>query len=167
MQLQFPRFAFIYLIAAALCFMSAVLLWKRRNNPGSTHFALFLLSLSIWSFASLFELGAITAEQKMFWSKWQYLGITTISPLWFIFTAIYTKRERIIQPKLRKWLWIVPIATLVLAFTNEYHGLVWEKIEVVHQDFYIGVYDHSYVFYIHLIYSYVLLLIVRVCVWKL
>jgi len=119
------------------------MLWRRRNNPGSSAFALTLLSLSVWSFASIFEAGALTAENKIFWSKWQYFGITTISPLWFIFSAQFTGREKILTRPVRYLIWVIPVITLALANTNELHGLIWKGVEVVDEGFYLGIYDHN------------------------
>jgi len=159
MVFQFPDFAVIYLISAILCFMSAAILWRRRVNPGSTPFALSLLSLAVWSFASIFEAGAVTPEGKIFWSKWQYLGITTVSPLWLLFSAQYTNRFRKF-PKILQWMiWIIPVLTLVLAFTNEMHQLIWTNVTVLEDNFFIGYYQHGVAFFVHTAFSYVCLLI--------
>ena len=101
----------------------------------------------------------MTAEHKIFWSKWQYFGITTISPLWFLFSAQFTGREKILTRPIRYLIWVIPAITLVLANTNELHGLIWKSVEVVNEGFSLGVYDHNIGFYIHTGYSYVLLFI--------
>jgi len=159
MGYHFPGFTVIYFISAALCFISAAMLWRRRLNPGSIPFALLMVSLTIWSFASVFEAGAITVAQKLFWSKIQYIGITTVAPLWLWFTTQHTRREKIFSGFMRWAIWIIPIMTLLLAFTNEYHGLIWNDIIVQEDLFYIGFYNHGIAFFIHIIYSYSILVL--------
>jgi len=159
MGYQFPGFAIAYAVSAVLCFLSAAMLWRRRLNPGSTPFAFTMLSLTIWSLASVFEAGAVSSEGKIFWSKWQYLGITTVSPLWLFFSAQYTRRYKNTPKYLRRLIWVIPVATLILTFTNEMHHLIWTNVSVLEDNFFIGYYQHGIAFYIHLVFSYFCLLI--------
>ena len=159
MQYQFPGFTIAYVVSATLCFLSAGMAWKRQTNPGTSPFALMMLSLAIWSFASIFEAGAMTANEKIFWSQWQYLGITTISPLWLIFAAEYTGKSEFLARKIRWMIWVIPIATLLLAFTNELHGLIWTDVTVTLDGLHLGYYTHGVAFYVHLVFSYACLLV--------
>jgi len=159
MHYQFPGFTIAYAVSVVLCFISAGMAWKRRANSGSIPFALLMMSLTIWSFASIFEAGAMTVNGKIFWSKCQYLGITTVSPLWIIFSAEYTGRNKILTDKTRWMIWIIPQATLVLALTNELHHLIWTDVSVVLDVFHLGYYTHGSMFFAHTVFSYVCLLI--------
>jgi len=159
MHYQFPGFTIAYVVSATLCFLSAGMAWKRQTNPGTFPFALLMLSLAIWSFASIFEAGAMTANEKIFWAQWQYLGITTISPLWLLFTAEYTGKSEFLTRKTRWMIWVIPIATLLLAFTNELHGLIWTDVTVTLDVLHLGYYTHGIAFYVHMVFSYVCLLI--------
>jgi PAS domain S-box-containing protein len=159
MHYQFPGFTIAYVVSATLCFLSAGMAWKRQVNPGTFPFALVMLSLAIWSFASIFEAGAMTVNEKIFWSKWQYLGITTISPLWLIFAAEYTGKSEFLARKTRWMIWVIPIATLLLVFTNELHGLIWTNVTMTSDVLHLGYYDHGIAFYVHMIFSYLCLLI--------
>jgi diguanylate cyclase (GGDEF)-like protein/PAS domain S-box-containing protein len=158
MQFSFPGFTILYAISTVLCIMSAEMAWRRRNNPGSTPFALLMLALAIWSFASIFEAGAITVPNKLFWSKWQYLGITNVAPLWLLFTAEYTGRKISLSKNVRRLLWVIPITTLFLAFTNEFHNLIWSEIRIVPGTINTGIYERGIGFYVHTAFSYVCLM---------
>ena len=87
MQFSFPSYSIAYAVAGILSLLSAAAVIERRSNPGNRQFALLMISLTIWSFSSIFEAGALTVEGKLTWSKMQYLGAVSISPLWFLFTA--------------------------------------------------------------------------------
>jgi diguanylate cyclase (GGDEF)-like protein/PAS domain S-box-containing protein len=159
MHYQFPSFTIAYVVSATLCFLSAGMAWKRQANPGTFPFALVMLSLAIWSFASIFEAGAMTVNEKIFWSQWQYLGVTTVSPLWLNFAAEYTGKNEFLTRKTRWMIWIIPIATLLLAFTNEFHHLIWTNVAVIPDELHLGYYTHGIAFYVHMVFSYICLLV--------
>ena len=159
MQYQFPGFTIAYIVTAILCILSAGMVWKRKINPGSVPFVLMVLSLATWSFASIFEAGAMTANGKIFWSKWQIFGATTVTPLWLIFAAEYTGKSEFLTKKTRWMIWVIPIATLSLAFTNELHHLIWAAVTVMSDALHIGYYTHGIGFYMIVAFSYAYLLI--------
>ena len=159
MIFHFPSFTVAFALSAALCFISALMLWRRQVNPGSIPFAMVMIALTIWSFASIFEAGAITVDGKLLWSKIQYIGIVSVAPLWLIFTSHYTGREKIVSGVVRWAIWIIPLVTLLLACMNEYHGLIWSDIILQENLGFIGYYEHGIAFFIHLIFSYSLLLL--------
>ena len=101
----------------------------------------------------------MTVNGKIFWSKCQYLGITTVSPLWIIFSSEYTGRNKILTDKTRWMIWVIPQTTLVLALTNELHHLIWTDVSVISDVFHLGYYTHGIVFFVHMLFSYVCLLV--------
>ena len=160
MQYQFPEFVLAFVVAASLCFLSAVMTWRRRINPGSIPFVLLMLSIFAWSFASIFEAGVITVEGKIFWSKLQYIGIVNVSPLWLFFTAQFTGDDKFLKTKWRWMLWIIPVITLFLVGTNfQLHTWIWTDVVVNGGASHIAKYSHGTAFYIHLAFSYTCLLV--------
>jgi len=160
MEYQFPLFTIAYGIAAvATIIMAAVVMW-RRVNPGSTTFAILLISIFIWSLTSVFEAGALEVEGKYLWSKWQYVGIVSVAPLWLLFTAEFSHQSRLLKGGTRHLIWVIPLVTLIMAFTNEVHHLLWSDIFILpdYQN-HVAIYDHGPWFPIHILYSYLLLLI--------
>ncbi len=156
----FPPFSIAYAIAAALSLYSAAAVMERKANPGYRQFALIMLSLSVWSFASIFEAGALSIEGKLFWSQWQYIGAVSISPLWLFFAAEYSGQKKFMSSPLRFFVWVIPIITLILAFTNSFHGLLWKEIIIPENTAnHIAIYDHGPWFIIHIGYSYLTLII--------
>ncbi len=158
MQYHFPGFVVAYVISTVLCIASAGMTWKRRNNPGSIPFVLLMMSLAIWSFASIFEAGAMLVNEKLFWSKWQYLGITIVAPLWILFSTEYTGRKKNLTRAFRWLLWVIPLITLLLTSTNEFHGLTWSEVSILPGTVNTGIYERGIVFYVHTTYSYICLL---------
>lgn len=160
MLFEFPVYANIYALAAVLSLISAAAVLLRRTSPGSLPFSLSLLSLAVWSFASLFEAGAQSISGKIFSSIWQYIGITTIAPLWLYFCAEYAGNQRFLSSRLKYLVWIFPIITMGFVITNSSHGLIWKNVYIPENaPDHIAVYEHGILFYIFAAYVYVLLLL--------
>ena len=158
MRYDFPDFTLVYVIASLLSLITAAMTWKRRSNPGNIPFSILMLSLCTWSFASIFESGAISLEGKLFWAKWEYIGVSSLPPLWLYFTAEFTN-QRIFQKKIRWVILVIPVITFFMAVTNEYHHLLWSNIIMQPGPLNTAIFVHGPWFFVHIIYSYLLLLI--------
>ena len=160
MLFSFPPFSIAYAIAGILSLLSAAAVMERKSNPGNRQFALLMLSLSVWSFSSIFEAGALSVAGKLTWSKFQYLGAATISPLWFLFAAEYTNQKKFLKKFPQYFVWLIPSVTLILAFTNEFHNLLWEEIIIPNISVnHVAIYDHGIWFPVHIGFSYLVLII--------
>ena len=160
MFFSFPPFSIAYAIAGILSLLSAAAVMERKSNPGHRQFALLMLSLTVWSFSSIFEAGALSIAGKLTWSKLQYLGAVTISPLWFLFAAEYTNQKKFLKSFPRFLIWLIPSITLILAFTSEYHKLLWKKISIPDISAnHVAIYDHGIWFPVHIGFSYLVLIV--------
>jgi signal transduction histidine kinase len=54
-----------------------------------------------------------------------YIGITALPVLWLTFVLIYTGSAQWLNPPRLALLFVVPLTTLVLVWTNDYHHLIW------------------------------------------
>ncbi len=153
-----PGYAIAYVIAALLSFITAAVVWRRHGNPGNITFSLIMISLCIWSLASVFEAGAFLLEEKIFWSKCQYVGIAALPVFWLQFAAEYT-RQKPISRQIHQLILVIPIITLLLAFTNEHHYLLWSEITLMPGPWRIAKYAHGSWFYVHIVFTYLLLFI--------
>ena len=105
------------------------------------------------------EIAGADLPTKIFWGKSQYLGIVTVPLLWVIFAYSYSTKGTRMTPRTVSLLSIVPLITLILAFTTELHGLIWKDIRIRT----VGTFSaldvtHGLWFWIYWVYSYILLL---------
>lgn len=108
--------------------------WQRRHTRGARPFSGMVLAVAIWSFTAAMELLVADISQKIFWGKLQYFGIVSLPVLWFLFAQEYSQvgeRPSHIRKSCLALLWTIPIITLILALTNEFHGLIWSSIAPV------------------------------------
>ena len=118
-------------LAAGVALWHAALVRSRRNVPGSYAFMWLLLAISHWSLTSAVSQLVEVPETRIAIAKIQYLAIAPISLLWAFFAA---RHARMAWPG-RRWLLVLlvaePILTVLLALTNERHGLLWASVTPV------------------------------------
>src|SRR5512140_50259 len=119
---QFPSYAYVLILAALLACGAAALAWPRRSAPGGTAFVLLMIATATWELFRVLEAAAVEASAKVYWARFEYLGIATVPVLWFIFTRQFSRRNRVSPGLGPAWLWILPAVTLTLVFSNGQHG---------------------------------------------
>ena len=166
-SLQFSITIIPSILAGAVSILAAVKLWKLRTAPGALPLALLFISISIWSVASAVETIFATLEPKVFWLQLQYLGIAWTTVFWFLFCLRYTNRQRPSDHNFYLIFSWIPLLTIILAFTNQHHYLLWSNLDlvvikgisIIHQDY--GVWFWLNTVYSHALYLAGLYLLIR------
>jgi PAS domain S-box-containing protein len=114
--------------------------------------------VAVWSFGYALELASAEQAVKLFWARTQYAGIVSVPVAWLLFARRYAGGGR--RPRRRNLalLAIVPLTTLLLAWTNDLHHLIWSEIELGTSGP-LSVLEMTYGlwFWIHSTYSYALM----------
>ena len=109
----------------------AVYVWQRRETSSEAlPLALLALACGEWSLGYALEIAGADLPTKIFWGKSQYIGIGTIPLLWVIFASAHSTSGIRITLSNVILLSILPFITIHLAFTNEFHGLIWSSIQI-------------------------------------
>lgn len=146
-------FGFITLVMAAL----ALYVWKRRDSPGGLYFSLVLAAASVWAFACMAENLTPDISAKIMFSKLSYLGITTVGPLWLMFVLDYARMDRLLTKKNIVLLLMIPVMTIILVMTNEWHGIIWTDVTPIPETPDILYYAHGPGAAVYVTYSYLLI----------
>ena len=160
MQFQYSPYILPLVASSLIAVFVAVNVWRRRATASESK-ALVLLALAIaeWSLGYALEIAGADLTTKIFWGKSQYIGIATIPLLWIIFTYSYLTQGTRMTRRTVTLLSIVPLITLLLAFTTEFHGLIWKDIRIHTVGTFSALdFTHGWWFWINLGYSYILLL---------
>lgn len=128
MTWQHTPYTIPLIAASAILFTLALYIWIHRRSPRGIAGSFVLLASTEWVLAYAIRLASADLSAKIFWNKLQYLGIVTAPITWFIFIVYYTGHEQWLRRRILVPLFIVPLITLLLAFTNEAHGLIWESV---------------------------------------
>lgn len=137
----------------------AIVVASRRNSLSGKMLAFLIVSVAIWTFTAALDAASVNLEQKIFWSKIQYIGIYTTPGFLFLFIYYFYNNNVPISRKKLVFLWIIPILTILLAFTNEWHLLIWTDFTpspVPHSN--LIIYHHGYWFWFAFLYFYGLII---------
>lgn len=119
--------------AVAVGASAALIAWRERPEPGATPLAAMLVCECWWSAFLVFELQATSLAGKLLWSNVQWVGVVFIPVAWLLFTLAYTGRDRYVRPRYVAALSVVPVVTLALAATGQYHDLLYAGSRLVEE----------------------------------
>lgn len=88
-----------------------------------------MVSVFLYSLGYMLELSGYSAETIFFALKIEYLGIPFIPVFWFLFAYEYN-RYKIKSRVLYAALFVLPVITVVLLYTNSYHHLYYSEFGV-------------------------------------
>jgi len=130
MSLPIATYVLPLILSASL---SLVIFFISVSRPSPYRIPLALLSLLIvnWSLGYSLELFSTGIEDKLFWVRIQYFSIVGIPPIWLILILQYTGRGNLVNFKTAIFLSIEPVITLVLAWTNQFHHLIWTHVGII------------------------------------
>jgi diguanylate cyclase (GGDEF)-like protein/PAS domain S-box-containing protein len=154
-----PFYISLLILTVALSSVLAAYAWRRRPSPGAGPFALVMISLLIWSFAYVLEILATTIETKLFFSKIEYIGIVGLPTFWFILVMEYSGNVKWLTRRTLSLLAVEPLLVLALVWSSPHHNLYYSSIGLVSNgEFLILDLKYQPTFWIHAVYSYMLLL---------
>src|SRR5271157_26525 len=122
MAFNFPPFSIAFFVAAFLALLFAIISWNRRMVPGAVPLTFFLLAIVVWTFSRSLEAGAVDFGDKVFWGKMEFLGILSSGVLWLTFSLDYVGSRWWKKPSHLFLLFIFPIVSLIIIWTNQWHG---------------------------------------------
>jgi PAS domain S-box-containing protein len=124
-------YAFLLIISALAATLLSIYAWQRRQSSGLTGFLLLTLSAAHWSAGYALELMSTSHSAILFWAKLEYLGIAILPVGWLLFAAQYSGRDKWLQRRNPLFLSLIPLLTMLLVFTNEWHGLIWREVSLL------------------------------------
>ncbi len=159
MQFESSPYIFSLLICFFIAGLVADYVWQRRAfASGAMPLALLALACGEWSFGYALEIASPDLPTKIFWAKIQYIGISAIPLLWVLFASAFSAPGTRITRGTVILLSIIPLITLLLAFTNELHDLIWSHVHIPAGNTFSALeFTHGLWFWAYVAYSYVLL----------
>ena len=118
-------------ISTMLAISGAAVASQRRGNPGAQWVVFLMGSIAIWSFSYGFELAIGNLETQILMAKIEYIGVTTTPAFWFFFALYYSGFGNVYRKNRLHLILLISLLFLLLAWTNELHGLIWTAFEQV------------------------------------
>jgi PAS domain S-box-containing protein len=148
-------YALLLTFAASISIFTAVLVWRRRRVPGGFAVLIFMGALFVWALTYAIYWVSPT-EMRLFWLNVTYFGVVAVPGAFFAFTLIHTGRQHWITGWRGGLLIVQPLLTLLLLWTDPMHGLFYAGKQTPESSV---IFDGGPWFWLHIIYSYTLLLI--------
>ena len=99
----------------AVCYSSRI-----ARSKGYAAFLFLFMTIFMYTVGYIFELSSNTAETIFLSLKIEYLGAPLIAVFWFLF-ALYYNNYSIKNKLLMALLFVVPLTTIAMLYTNEHH----------------------------------------------
>ena len=107
-------------------------IWKRKGEMVCRFMMIILLSVMVWSMMHTLQMIVDDHQLKLLFAKLTYIGITMIPPSWFLVACIYTRNlQALVDTRYRYLLYILPVSTLFLRLTDDYHHLIWSSASFI------------------------------------
>lgn len=156
MTWSFNPYSLPLAIAAGAAVLLAVYSWRLRQAPGARALAALMIGAAIWSLADAIQMNALLLPDKVIWSKASYLGTVVVPVAWLAFAVAYTGRWPLSRLSLAL-LSLEPAATVLIAWTNEAHGLLWSSLSLDASGPFLRLArEYGSWFWLHTTYSYLL-----------
>jgi hypothetical protein len=115
-------FISILLTFAVMGFL-ALYAWRQRKLTGASAFMWLALSECYLALAEVLFMVSRTQERALFWFDTRFLSLASMPVLWLIFVLEYTGRRNWLSKRLMAGMFIIPVITQVMIWTNSLHGL--------------------------------------------
>ncbi len=116
---------------AAAAFSLAIAVWTlrtRRDVRGYRAFGWLELAVALWCGTSGLHGMVSGLPAKIAISQVQYIGVSAVPPLWFLFARAYADRDRASSSRWSLAMWIVPVLTVLIAFTSTWQHWLWRDV---------------------------------------
>jgi PAS domain S-box-containing protein len=159
MSYHYSPYVVPLLLAAVFSGWVMIYAWGQRKAPNAVALALMAFAITEWLLGYALEIAGADLPTKLFWGKSQYLGITLTPVAWVLFAYYHVNQGKYPTPRKILPLAIIPLVTVLLAFTTESHGLIWKTIAIEQSGTFSALaVSYGTWFWVSSVYSYVLLL---------
>lgn len=130
---------------------------QQRDRPGGLALAFLMFAVAEWAGCYVLEANAVTIPLKVLWSQVAYIGTMATGPCVLHFAMAVTRPRRQLSLIHLALIWAIPAITVVLAFTNGSHHLIWDTLTFADDSHRILVYGRGPWFFVPVVHVYVLL----------
>ena len=117
------NYAISLLISAVLSLWVALTAWRRHTARGSSGLALIMLGMAVWSGAYAVRWSVADPAAQFFWLDATYIGVVAMPFAMTVFALQFTARDKYLTRRNLSLLALEPLLTLLLMYTDDYHGL--------------------------------------------
>jgi diguanylate cyclase (GGDEF)-like protein len=157
-------YTLLYVVAACISAVAAWFVYRFRGAPGARWLFAWNVAAVAWALAEAVDYSSLTLAGHVTAGQFSYFGATTVPVFFLLFALGFSGRVRTPAPRGAAWLFLVPAISIVAAFTNRFHHLVWPGFTVLAGRPNIIVYQHGPIYWLVTVYSLVVVLAATVLI---
>ncbi len=129
MGFEFNIYSVILLASGIFTAILSTLILRKRGAL-LRWFGFLILAISIWAHTYALELASRTLDQMMFFIRFEYLAMAPLPVFWIIFVFRYIGRSNWLDSTRYALLFVIPLITVLLVWTNDLHHLHYASVGV-------------------------------------
>ena len=156
MELQY---AIALIVSSVISAIVAGIAWQRRAATGAKSLVIIMSAAMLWSSTYAIRWLARDYSTQLFWLDATYFGVV-IAPTAFLVLAFeFTDRFHLLTDRIRVALAIIPTLTLMILWTDPWHGLFYNGLRTGNAILNGGIW-----FWVFIIYTYLILLLASIII---
>jgi 4-amino-4-deoxy-L-arabinose transferase-like glycosyltransferase len=128
MLLQYGYLNLLWIGAIISIVLGVMAIYIYRQNRVHTYFAPMMFAVAEWLITSVFVCMSNGDHVTLLWIYARYVGLALMIPYFLIFTLRFTGREKLLSRISLFAIFIIPIVTIIISLTNDFHGLMIKDI---------------------------------------
>ena len=115
----------LIVLGAIVSVILGIMGWLRASDSrlGKT-FAIFSFGIALWILSYALEVFFTSYAIKVFWANMQFVGAAIAQVSFLVIAMIFTTQDHLVKPITLFGLCLIPIGTIIIAFTNASHHLL-------------------------------------------
>jgi diguanylate cyclase (GGDEF)-like protein len=105
-----------------------------------------------WCLTEWVSLLSLAQDYRTVLTKLQFIGIASVPVLWSCTALAYSGNIKLLY-RIFKFIWIIPVITLALVFSSEYHQQIWLTPDMISGSGQLDIINGDW-FWVHVLYSY-------------
>lgn len=158
MYYQYHPYIWTVMASAALSvILGTFILLKCRNVKGAKSFLACLVFTALWSIGNAMEIAGADLPTKLFWANIQYFAYCYLPVALLSLCLEFSDFDHWVNSKKVLWFALLPSIIVILAWTDQYHGLIRYDIRLDYSGIFpVIVKKYGLLFYLHALYSYLI-----------
>lgn len=130
MRFQFVPYLWLLLASALVTLVLGIYALRQKDVRGALPFGCCMLLTALWSAGNALEIAGLDLPTKLFWTNVQCMSYSFTALLWLIMVFRFVERDRWVTRRNLLLLLALPVLTVILAWTNGRHGLMWQNVHL-------------------------------------
>jgi diguanylate cyclase (GGDEF)-like protein/PAS domain S-box-containing protein len=152
MEFQFPPINYLYLVSCVMAVSLVIFSARQTHNFGARLWVAVMVGFALWTGGELAANMGTTLAWQLGFQRLVYLGVICAVTAWLMFAIYYAGQERWLNARVVSMLLVVPVCSVVMVATLDYHNLLYTHEELVLRgDYYVLELEYGVGFWVQII----------------